>query len=121
MVNIINDLEILEEFKKKHSWYYRFKCVCGKEAISLRKHIQTGHTKSCGCRRAKIHQPKHTPLLPVTSAENKLFNQYVRDANKRGIDFLLSKKEFIKLTQQRCHLCNSEPSNSIIFKNRELK
>lgn len=120
MTTIINDLEILREFKKNHRWYYEFKCVCGNISTAQRKHIQSGHTKSCGCRRAKVYRPKSNPLLPVTSPENKLYNQYVRDANKRGIDFQIKKSVFIALTSQPCHYCGAAPSNTTTHSNEAI-
>jgi hypothetical protein len=117
MTTVINDLEILREYKKNHRTYVEFKCVCGSTGSALRKHVLSGHTKSCGCRRAKIYQPKSNSLLPVTSPENKLYNQYVRDANKRGIDFKLKKSVFIALTKQPCYYCGSLPTNNITYSN----
>ncbi len=120
MTTIINDLEILREYRKNHRTYVEFKCVCGKIGNAVKKHIVSGHTKSCGCRRAKVYQPKSNPLLPVTSPENKLYNQYVRDANKRGIDFKIKKSVFIALTKLNCYYCGDAPKNTIEYKNQSI-
>jgi hypothetical protein len=120
MATVINDLEILKEYRKNHRTYVEFKCVCSKIGNALRKHVLSGHTKSCGCRRAKVYQPKSSPLLPVNSPENKLYNQYVRDANKRGIDFQIKKSVFIALTKQNCHYCGIQPSNVTSHSNESV-
>jgi hypothetical protein len=59
-------------------------------------------------------------LLPQTSPENKLYNQYVKDANKRGIDFLLKKSVFIALTKLPCHYCGQLPSNEVEFRGTKV-
>lgn len=108
---IIDGLKAFKEYKKNHSWYVDFICVCGKTGTTLRKHFLSRHTKSCGCRRAKIHNKKNTPLLPRTTIENVLYNQYVRDANNRGIEFTLNKKYFTLLTSLPCVYCGALPKN----------
>ncbi len=109
---IIDGLKAFKEYKKDHRWYVDFTCVCGKVGTTLRKHFLSRHTKSCGCRRAKIHNKKSTPLLPRTTISNVLYNQYVRDANNRGIEFTLGKSKFIKLVSNNCFYCGVEPSNT---------
>lgn len=109
---IINGLEIIETFKKHHHTYCRFKCVCGKTGEARQSKLISGITKSCGCRRAKIHQPKNTPLPPRDTAQNKAMWSVIYDANKRGIDFDLKKSYFIKLITSPCHYCGIKDVSS---------
>jgi 5-methylcytosine-specific restriction endonuclease McrA len=50
---------------------------------------------------------------------NILFTRYRKEADKRNIEFLLTKEEFKSLTQCNCHYCNSKPSQ--IIHNRTTK
>ncbi|MFN7302497.1 MAG: hypothetical protein ACK5U7_13575 [Bacteroidota bacterium] len=127
MINtIINDLLILEElrFKKgnenQNRDYLKYRCVCGKIGISLKKHIISGHTKSCGCKRARKHFKLNAKKVPQLDAQSKYYNQYVHDANNRGIEFSLSKKQFTKITSLPCNYCGQEPSREVNFKNQKL-
>lgn len=108
---IVNGLKAFKEYKKNHRWYVDFECVCGKIGTTQRKHFLNQHTKSCGCRRAKIHNKKTTPLLPRTDIGNVLYNMYVRDANTRGREFTINKKSFLKLVKLPCNYCGLEPQN----------
>jgi hypothetical protein len=127
MINtIINDLLILEELRLQKGKenqkrdYVKYRCVCGKIAISLKKHVLSGHTKSCGCKRARKYFKLDTKKVPQIDATSKYYNQYVHDANNRGIQFSLKKKTFIKLTTQTCHYCGQKPTRSVKFKTEEL-
>ena len=117
---VINDLIILEEFKKHHRPYYRFQCVCGKIGEAVRLKIIKGHTRSCGCRRAKVHQPKNTTLPPKNSVENKVMWYMIYDANKRGIDFKLNKNYFTKLITSPCFYCGINHISQTTFKGQTL-
>lgn len=46
------------------------------------------------------------------SAKNKIFSSYKRGALLRNIEFHLSFDDVINLSQQNCHYCGIEPSNS---------
>lgn len=117
---IINGLEILEEFKKNHRPHYRFKCVCGKEGEARKSRIISGHTKSCGCRRAKVHQPKNTPLPAKTDIIARVMWNMIFDANKRGIDFNLKKSYFKKLITSPCVYCGHTGFSKTEFKGQVL-
>lgn len=41
---------------------------------------------------------------------SKVYNQYVRNANKRDLEFNLDIDTFIKLVLLNCHYCGCEPS-----------
>lgn len=42
---------------------------------------------------------------------NNLYHNYKNNAKNRGLIFDINKEELKKLTKQRCHYCNAEPSN----------
>ncbi|MCK4252148.1 hypothetical protein KAX97_11920 [candidate division WOR-3 bacterium] len=85
------------------------KCDCGNFSIVTSQSLRSGRTKSCGCfkrERQKIGKGE--------AAFNQLFNGYKCHSKryKRGFSFLLTKKEFKKLTKQNCFYCGQKPSQS---------
>lgn len=44
------------------------------------------------------------------------WNDYLKSAKVRGIDFLLSKSEFMSICVLPCHYCGAEPSGAIKLK-----
>ncbi|MNN66528.1 hypothetical protein D3C81_1821110 [compost metagenome] len=72
--------------------------------------LKYGRTVSCG------HVLKATRLtfrkLPDNQAEkNYLYIAYKHSASNRGIDFRVSKDEFLKIIQEDCFYCGAKPRN----------
>lgn len=123
--NYFNGLLILRIFRKKANSekhfrdYVEFKCPCGKIHESRKSKVQIGLVKSCGCRLARNKFPKSTPLVNKVDCLSSYFNTIINDANKRGIDFTLSKKEFKNIVTQKCTYCNSTGTRLIKFNGKE--
>jgi len=105
-----NMLTVLDKRKSKKykngtQVYWLCKCDCGKEKYIVSSKIKSGHTKSCGCYRMAFRK-----LEPGRAALNVVFDDYQRNAIKRGLQFELSLDEFRKITQQDCYYCGIEPS-----------
>ena len=99
----------------KGTTYWNCICECGNKTIVRTTSISHGRTKSCGCLRketAKLQASKiiHKKLLPGEAGKNKLCNSYMKHANRRNLEFLLSKEEFVTLTQSNCFYCGQEPN-----------
>lgn len=77
-------------------------CGCGEKRQISASSLLTGNSKSCGCVNNKYSEPGE-------SAFNILYNSYKRKAEKRKIDFALTKDEFRYFTKQNCHYCNCLP------------
>lgn len=86
---------------------WRCICSCGNETIVLSGALRSGATKSCGCLMKETHR-----LGKGESGFNRLFKEYVRGAEDRGLEFKLTENEVKEITKQNCHYCNVCPSNS---------
>lgn len=106
---------VLYESKKRNKGrnvYWVCSCVCGNKKDIEGYSLRSGNTKSCGC--------LHRDMLRLKYGEatfNKLYDSYIRSAEKRKIKFSLTKEEFEKLTRLNCYYCGSVPSQ-IAMNNR---
>jgi hypothetical protein len=97
-----------------HSW--RCECECGKELEVRSVKLRSGYTKSCGCLR-KYNKPIWT-LPEGEAAKNLVYGFYKKSAQKRNLDFSLTKESFISIVSRNCHYCNSEPSKSAAMRHK---
>ena len=104
---------ISEVSREKYGWnrprrFFLFKCDCGKETVTT----GYGHINSCGClQREKAIVTGTSKRLPFgESSLRALHNSYKVRSQKRGIEFILSRDEFRKLTSSNCHYCGIPPS-----------
>ena len=86
-----------------NSVLWQWKCECGNIIEHETDDIRSGHKSSCGCR-AGINKAE------VNSAFNQLYAIYRNNAEKRKLDFELTKYEFRLLTSGNCYYCNAPPS-----------
>ena len=66
-------------------------------------------TKSCGC----LRKENANKLQKGIASFNVLYSTYQRNANKRDINFNLTKDTFKNIVTQNCFYCGAEPSNVI--------
>ena len=85
--------------------YWKCKCDCGNEIITLGKSLRRGHTKSCGC-----YNLDQIRIEKYEGSYNSLYNSYIANAQKRGHEFNLKKEYFRKLTSSNCSYCGAEPN-----------
>lgn len=78
---------------------WNYICDCGKCGKIKSRYIIFG-TSSCGCNRKKEFGLANF---------NKLFNSYKNYAEHKNRKFLLSKKEFRKITSSNCFYCGNPP------------
>lgn len=85
-------------------------CDCGKTLQTLGTSLRNGNTRSCGCLiKDQNKEPKH--ILPTGNASfNALLVSYTKSADRRGIEWMLTKKEFRTLTAQDCYYCGTPAS-----------
>jgi len=76
---------------------WKFQCNCGKRTEHVGYQVANGVIISCGCSR------KSDDVL--ASAIKIKYNDYRHNASVRGIDFELSKSEFVSMVQQPCVYC----------------
>ena len=102
----------LDRVEKKRS-FWECLCDCGKITIKDGAHIRKGSTKSCGCY-------KHRKVDRGESSFNSLYLEYKIGADKRGLDFDLTKEQFKILTKQNCHYCNVKPAQELVNRCKKL-
>lgn len=81
-------------------------CGCGKTVIVSAGNLKG--TKSCGCLRRELVSERFS--LPKGEANlNYIIRRYKVNAKSRNIEFLLTRKQFIKLIQKNCWYCGIKP------------
>jgi hypothetical protein len=103
-------LTYLGEGTRNRQRKVKVRCKCGKEWEAQVGNIMNGTTVCCGkypCRTYKnLYQDKRDPEVGYRS----LFYTYKRHASERNLEFHLTYEEFKNLLQQKCHYCDTPPS-----------
>lgn len=93
-------------------------CVCGREVLVQGTNLRSGHTTSCGCKRASVNAKRNTetPYRKYkdhqTHTRNQALNNYKQAAKRRGIAWELSDAQALNLFNGACFYCGSPPSNT---------
>ena len=74
-------LERVENQGKKVMW--KCKCECGKETVVCGTYLRNGHTKSCGCRRAKVAQKLGKNNILDLTGKTFGFLTVIKDSGER--------------------------------------
>lgn len=83
------------------------KCSCGNIVTVQSSRLKSKNTKSCGClKKEKATKPKKDPSLTL---RKRLFATYIRNANRRNLEFALTFEYFCELTEKKCYYCGAEP------------
>lgn len=107
-------LAVIERDHNKNHKYTKWKCLCdcGNITIVSAQKLKISHTKSCGCLnrellpdRARNMYKKNIKYEPRITCAREIWSQSYRDAD-------LTFEQFLNLSQQKCHYCNKEPSNT---------
>lgn len=84
------------------------KCDCGTVKDIDSKHLKSGNTTSCGCRKAETNRELRS--LPYGEASfNHLYSSYKRRAKNKNFSFELTKEEFATIVKQDCIYCGAPP------------
>lgn len=97
----LTDFKYTPSGQRKTHWLC--KCDCGTIKSVYADSLLSGKSISCGCAKRKL--PKGE------SAMRAIYNGYRTKANRIGLEFKMSEKDFIKLSQLNCFYCNKAPSN----------
>lgn len=89
-------IEDLNEHNKHGNRMLKVKCECGTIKIIASNLYKI---KSCGCVKRVAEDPEKSDM-----------KQYVHVAEKRGITFTLSKKQYIELIYSNCFYCGIAPN-----------
>jgi hypothetical protein len=103
-----------KEFGKPRIWECR--CDCGADKTIAAGELIDGNSRSCGCRKRNV-LGESARLPDGVASFNFLYYKYRVSANKRSLEFSLSKEEFSTLTSSVCNYCGVEPLQSV-FNNK---
>ena len=94
---------------KNKTWLMQ--CVCGK-VKRFWKYSAIARQKSCGCGTDEVGLSKEQRRML-----NSRLHSYKSGANKRGLDWELTYKEFKELTEKACVYCGTNPKRLNYFEN----
>jgi len=83
-------------------------CDCGNKHYITTTALTVSGTKSCGCLQREI-AGKQSNLEIGEASKRKEYYAYKQSAKRRKIDFKLSFEDFVKICEQDCFYCGSEP------------
>lgn len=86
-------------------------CDCGVVTVVSSRSLKAGRIKSCGCLRIELNrkQAKNRRKEGISAPLARMIRSYKWNAEKRGLEFLLSSKEFLFIILQNCHYCKTKP------------
>lgn len=92
---------------KPGNYYWLFKCDCGGIIETLPSNVRRSKsgTVSCGC----VQKARQHGKAWLTS----MIWDYIKHAEKLGVEYNLSRDEFENLTNQKCSYCSDSPRNGI--------
>lgn len=82
---------------------WRCQCECGETTIARSDKLRAGRILHCGCDRTRARRSGNP-------AASKVWRGYRRRAQKRDLEWSLTRELFDKLTSSPCHYCGLEPS-----------
>ena len=83
-------------------------CDCGQLTTVSMSGLKKGRTNSCGCLARELSSKRGKKPIGESSL-TFLFYRYKMEAGKRGLKFLLTRKQFRELTKQNCFYCGVKP------------
>ena len=91
-------------------------CDCGEKAVVCSSNLNTGKTKSCGCKQRGIGNSSR--YKGKASWLSKIYLQYQSGARKRNLTFELTLEQVELLTQSDCRYCGVKPAHrdSVVYK-----
>lgn len=102
-------IKYVENRNKRQYWL--FKCDCGKEKIIDKNSVMHGDARSCGCYlKEKTSELRDLNFLGEgVSSFNRLYLLYKKGAEKRNVEFKLTKDDVKKYSIENCFYCNQIP------------
>lgn len=89
--------------------YYICRCECGNKSRCRKEALTTKKVVSCGCFQKEMARIGKKRLPKGERARRNQYSKYIQGAKSRNLEFNLSYKEFVDLTQLNCFYCNSKP------------
>lgn len=104
-------LKILSKFRSDdgNHYYYNCLCECGQIKAIRKDSVDSNTVISCGCYHKKVCGNNSKKLAIGEACFNGYFYTYKKDAQKRGLSFLLSKDQFREIVTLNCFYCGDSP------------
>lgn len=108
-------LVVAPEKSRHKRAYWRCLCDCGNFCSAMGKYLRQNKKQSCGCLRTECNRKKaftmsQNNILPSGEAAfNLLFATYRCSAEKRGLEFAITKEDARGITKQNCFYCDKPP------------
>lgn len=105
-----------EKINKKTGKTYRAllcRCDCGNECYCSKEKVLKGSKKSCGCLQSEMRQKlgEKRRLQYSEASANERYGAYKRGAARRGLDFALTKEQFMDISTRPCIYCGAEKTS----------
>lgn len=95
--------------KNKRKWLC--KCDCGNETYAHGTDMKSGKHLGCKC---SNYGPQINRRLPNNlGPKNEIFRRYKSRSKKKKIQFNITFDQFIKMIEQNCFYCGSEPLSKL--------
>lgn len=93
----------------------RWKCQCECGEVRIYSTTQFKTATSCGCiKKARLSKLRVDPTEKInTKLKSSVYSQYARGAERRSLEFALSRSFLEELSQKNCYYCDSPPSNRV--------
>lgn len=90
--------------KGQIKYYWPCVCICGNQKTVYAGSLKSGKSKSCGC--IRIDKKEYG-----AASKHNVFLCYKNRAKRKGINFDLSKEEFLDAVSKPCFYCGKTLSN----------
>jgi hypothetical protein len=104
-------LVIQEAGRSRNELLWECRCDCGNTIYVIGSSLRKGVTRSCGCLKYEYYRSVKGVKRSADghSATTKLFTAYKIAAKRRGLEFSLSREQFVTICKSKCHYCGCEP------------
>lgn len=103
-------IEYAGKTKQKNEHRWRCKCRCGNIIVVRSTGLKGNNTKSCGCLKREVGFKRFAKQYAEASF-NRVFGFYKKNAQRKNLEFSLSKDQFKEITSKNCIYCGTPPFN----------
>ena len=88
-------------------------CDCGNISVPMKRKVLSGDTRSCGCMRDASRRGLGVcrRLGYGEAVANNVYRSYIRSAKHRGLNFDLTREDFMRMVVEPCVYCGDSLTN----------
>lgn len=111
-LTVLADFKTIAPNMKKSCRKLFCKCDCGRECFCSKEKVLRGDKRSCGClqRETRASLGEKRKLEYGAASANERYVAYKTGARRRGLEFALTKKEFLDIVTRPCIYCGADKS-----------